>query len=136
MQNLESNPAERLLRQFWEGYNKRDLACIRSLCLPNIQMLGAAADEYLVGLKEVEAKFELDWRQSEKSSVDVVHCAPGSSDALWIAALCTAKFTIRNQEHVFENFRCTLAVEKQGNTWKIAHVHASFPEIRATEINI
>jgi len=136
MQNLKSKPAERLLRQFLEGYNKRDLAYIRNLCLPNIQMLGVAVDGCLVGLKEVEAQFEINWSQSEKSSIDVMHCIPGSSDALWTAALCTAKFTIKDQQHILENFRCTLAVEKQDDTWKIAHVHASFPEVRTNEINI
>ncbi|MET3124752.1 ketosteroid isomerase-like protein [Oxalobacteraceae bacterium GrIS 2.11] len=136
MKNLENNPAERLLRQFWEGYNKRDLTYIRNLCLPNVKILGPTVDDCLVGLKEVEAKFGLLWCQSEKFSIDVINCLPGSSDALWTAALCTAKFTVKNQEHILENFRCTLAIEKQDDTWKIAHVHASFPRIRTSEINI
>ena len=49
--SLESNPAERLFRQFWEGYNTRNLLpIIHSLCLPNVYMWGSAEDEDMSGL--------------------------------------------------------------------------------------
>jgi len=138
--SLESNPAERLFQQFWEGYNTRDLERIHGLCLPNIHMWGSAEDEDLRGLPAVEAQLKDDWKKSEKGSINIAHRILSTSrDPQWAAALCTATFWIKNEkggldEHILKNYRCTVNIEKDNDgAWKIAHIHGSLPDARTLE---
>ena len=134
--SLVSNPAERLFRQFWEGYTTRNLETIRSLCLPNIFIWATAEDEALDGLDAVIKQLKDDWLKSEKASIDVIHRIPTTPGAPWAAALCNLTVWIKNEqgileEHILKNYRCTLNVEKdKDGAWKIAHMHASLPDPR------
>jgi len=137
---LESNPAERLFRQFWEGYNTRNLLpIIHSLCLPNVYMWGSAEDEDMEGLDAVVKQLKDDWHKSEKASIDVIRRIPSPPGALWAAALCNATFWIKNEkgileEHVLKNYRCTVTAGKdKDGAWKIAHMHGSLPDPRTLE---
>ncbi|WP_431606649.1 nuclear transport factor 2 family protein [Legionella maioricensis] len=58
---------------------------------------------------------------------------PTANDALWAAALCTAKIIIDGTQHIFEQLRGTIVVAHQAGLWKIAHMHASFPDYRNAE---
>lgn len=133
MKILEKKPAEELFKKFCEGYKKRDLANLLNLFTHNINMWGSGFDEYRVGLQQVEEQLKRDWRQSEKGEIVVVSFVPTPSDALWAAALCHAKVTIDGETHVFEHLRGTIVIEKENDTWKISHMHASFPDVRNAE---
>jgi ketosteroid isomerase-like protein len=99
----------------------------------NINMWGSGIDEYRVGLKQVEEQLNRDWSQSEKAEIEVVSFISTPADALWAAALCNAKITIDGNEHVFEQLRGTIVIEKENDTWNISHMHASFPDYRNAE---
>lgn len=133
MKMPEKNPAEQIFNQFCEGYKQRNLTALLNLFTKNVNMWGSGLDEYRVGLKEVEEQLKRDWSQSEKGEIEVVSFVPTPQDALWAAAVCNAKITIAGKEHIFEHLRGTLIVEKENGSWKISHMHASFPDYRNVE---
>jgi ketosteroid isomerase-like protein len=133
MKLKELKKPEQLFNDFCKGYKDRDLNFLISICSKNINMWGSGLDEHRVGLKQVEEQLKRDWSQSEKSEIEVVSFVPTSNDALWTAALCKAKLRIDGQDHVFDHFRGTLVIEKEGGAWKISHMHASFPDYRNAE---
>ena len=62
--------------------------------------------------------------------LDWVSFIPTPQPASWVAGLCNAHLTIENQDYSFDNLRVTIAtIEEQGKL-KIAHMHASFPDLR------
>ncbi len=129
----EKKPAVHLFQQFCEGYKKRDLPFLLNLFTENANVWGSGLDEYRVGLKELELQLKRDWSQSEHCEIEPLNFVPAPDNANWAAAVCNAKITVDGQAHVFEHLRGTLIVEKEGNSWKISHMHCSFPDYRNTE---
>lgn len=121
---------EQLFNDFCQAYKDRNLPYLLSLCSKNIDMWGSGLDEHRVGLKQAEEQLQRDWSQSEAGEIEVVAFVPTSADALWTAAECKAKVRIDGVDHVFDHFRGTLVIEKEDGAWKIAHMHASFPDFR------
>ncbi|KTD44509.1 nuclear transport factor 2 family protein [Legionella quateirensis] len=135
--HLKNQPqsATRLLKQFCLGYNKRDLTLLLDLFTHNATMWGSGIDEYRVGLTEIQEQLERDWSQSEQGRIEIVSFIPGYNDLLWAAALCKAHILIDGTEHVFEQLRGSIVLSDEHGTWKIAHMHASFPDYRNAENN-
>lgn len=129
----ESKLAEQLFKKFCEVYKSRDLSAVLALFTRDINMWGTAIDEHRVGLKQVEEQLKRDWSQSEAGEIHVVSFIPAPADALWAAAVCQAKVTIDGQQHIFEPLRGTLTIAKEEGVWKIAHMHASFPDRQTAE---
>lgn len=125
--------AEKLFLQFCEGYKKRDLPYLLTLFTQQCNIWGSGLDEYRVGLKELELQFKRDWSQSEKGEIEPVSFVKTAADAHFAAAVCNAKITINQEEHVFPHLRGTITIEKENGVWKIAHMHASFPDYRNAE---
>lgn len=132
MKRLEIRPAEQLFRQFCDAYKHRDLSSLLNLCSKQINMWGTGLDEYRVGLKQVEEQLKRDWRQSEKSEMEIISFVPTEHD-FWAAAICKAKMTIAGHDYIFDHLRGTLVVENENGEWKITHMHASFPDYRNAE---
>ncbi len=126
----ENMMAEEILKQFCVYYNSRDLEKLLKLFTNDTKMLGSAVDEYRVGHAEIEKQFFRDWGQSEASEIEVVSFIPSTPGSQWAAAFCKAIITVAGEKHVFEDFRGTIAIEKENGIWKIAHMHASFPDVR------
>jgi ketosteroid isomerase-like protein len=133
MKMPEKTVAKQLLKEFCDAYKNRDLETVLSLFTKNINMWGSGLDEYRVGLKEVEEQVKRDWSQSEKAEIEIVSFVPTSPEALWAAAICNAKITIDGREHIFEQLRGTITIEKENGVFKISHMHASFPDYRNPE---
>ncbi|WP_231950969.1 nuclear transport factor 2 family protein [Legionella waltersii] len=131
----EANSAKRLLDQFCVGYKNRDLKYLLNLFTQNATVLGSGIDEYRVGISEIKEQLERDWSQSEKGEILVNSYMPGNNDNLWTTAVCTAKVTIEGNEHTFEHLRGTIILGEEDGSWKIAHMHASFPDFRNPENN-
>ncbi len=129
----EKNPAEKIFNQFCDSYKKRDLTALLNLFTTHTNLWGSGLDEYRVGIKQIEEQLKRDWSQSEKGEIEVVSFVPTPKDACWTAAVCKAKITIDGKEHVFEHLRGTIVIAKENNTWKISHMHASFPDYRNAE---
>lgn len=130
---IEKHPAETLFKQFCHAYKKRDLAAVLKLFSPDIHMWGSGADEYRVGLAEVESQLQRDWSQSDEAEICIEAFIPTHPAALWTAACCSAKVVIGGVEHIMEQLRGTLVVKKVQHEWKITHMHASFPDPRNAE---
>lgn len=126
------NPAEKLLIAFCEGYQKRDLPFLLNLFTQNTNLWGSGIDEYRVGLAQVSEQLQRDWNQSETGEINIVRFVTTSQNT-WTAALCQAKITIEGKEHIFEDLRATITIEKEDGIWKISHMHASFPDYRNPE---
>jgi hypothetical protein len=129
----EKKLAEQLFRKFCEGYKKRDLPGLLQLFTRNTNMWGTGADEYRVGIKQVEEQLKRDWSQSEKGEIEPVSFIPAPADALWSAAVCTGRVTVNGEQHVLTDLRGTIIIENEDGEWKISHMHASFPDFRNPE---
>lgn len=127
---IRESHAQQLFLDFCEGYKARDLPGLLTLFTNNSNVWGSGLDEYRVGLEQIEAQLQRDWSQSDAGAIEIISFIPTSNEALWAAAVCKAKVTIAGQEYVFEHFRGTIIVEKENGNWKIAHMHASFPDYR------
>lgn len=55
------------------------------------------------------------------------------TDALWAAATLNAAITIDGALHHLKDLRGTIIIEQESGIWKIAHMHASFPDYRNPE---
>jgi uncharacterized protein (TIGR02246 family) len=130
MKLLEKNIAQELFQTFCDGYNHRDLEKLLKLFTENTNQWGTAEDEYMTGHTGIKKQLIRDWNQSEKSRIHVKSFVPTSFDANWAAAVCQAVITINGTEHTFDHLRGTIVIEKEDNTWRIAHMHASFPDYR------
>ncbi|QMT61851.1 nuclear transport factor 2 family protein [Legionella sp. PC997] len=130
MNILEKKPAEKLFKQFCEGYEQRIASLLLSLFSQNTNVWGSGVDEYRVGLKEIEEQLRRDWSQSEQGKIEIIHFVPTPDEALWAAAICRARMIIEGKEYLFEHLRGTLTIEKEDGVWKIAHMHCSFPDYR------
>ncbi|STX50194.1 Uncharacterised protein [Legionella busanensis] len=130
-----AKPAQHLFEQFCEGYAMRDLSFTLSLFTKEANVWGSGLDEYRVGSKEIEEQLTRDWSQSESSKIEVVRFVPTPDNALWAAAVCNARIIVANKNYLFEHLRGTLIIEQDEGIWKIAHMHASFPDYRNVENN-
>ena len=133
MKTHPQNPAQELFLEFCDAYKKRDLQQVMSMFTDNSNMWGTGLDEYRVGLKQIEAQVKRDWSQSQHGEISVISFVPTAKDASWAAGLCRVKLMIDGKEHYFDDFRGTISVEKVDGAWKIAHMHASFPDYRNAE---
>ncbi|WP_454781572.1 nuclear transport factor 2 family protein [Legionella sp. WA2022007384] len=133
MNTLEKKPAELLFKQFCDGYEQRNASFLLSLFNNNSNVWGSGIDEYRVGLEEIEEQLRRDWSQSEQGKIEIIRFVPTPDDALWAAAICRARIIIEGEEHLFEHLRGTLTIEKEDGSWKIAHMHCSFPDYRNAE---
>lgn len=116
-----------LMLQFCEAYTERDMSKLLSLFTQNATMFGTGVDEYRTGLKEIEEQVKRDWSQSERGELKLVTLLSPSSNSTWAAANFTAHIQINGKVHTFEPLRGTVIIEKEDDLWKIAHMHASFP---------
>ena len=126
----EKNPAKQLFKQFCDAYKKHDLNALLKMMTSDINMWGSGIDEYRVGLLDVETQLKRDWSQSEKAEIEVVSFVPAPEEAVWSEAICHAKVTIDGLRCSFPDLRGTIIVAKEKGEWKIAHMHASFPDYR------
>ena len=126
----EKNTAIQLLEQYCEAYKQRDLPTILKIFTKDCNVWGTAIDEYRVGLEALETQHYRDWSQSDKNEIRIVSFIPTSIDAHFAAAICKAVITIDGKEHIFDHLRGTIGVSKEDGVWKIAHMHASFPDFR------
>ncbi len=129
----ERRPAEQLFLQFCEGYKNRDLAYLLNLFTLNATLWGSGIDEYRLGLNQIQTQLERDWAQSEQGMIEVVSFVSNSDNSLWTAALCNAQISIAGVTHIFAELRGTIILKQVDNQWKIAHMHASFPDYRNAE---
>lgn len=127
--------AEQILEQFCIGYQNRDLSFLLKLFTKNTNVWGSGLDEYRVGHAQLTEQFNRDWGQSEAGQIKIVRFIPTPEHSLWAAAICQAVISIDGKEHVFDHLRGTITLEKEEGTWKIAHMHASFPDYRNPENN-
>lgn len=119
-----------LLKQFCKSYNNRDLQGVLRLLSKDINLWGTAIDEYRIGIKEIESQLQRDWSQSQASEIEILKFIQTPPEALWAAAICRAKITIDDQQHIFDHLRGTITIAKENNEWKITHMHTSFPDMR------
>ena len=127
------NIAENILLEFCTGYQKRDLPFLLNLFTKNIQLWRSGVDEYRVGHSQLTEQLQCDWSQSEAGQIKIIRLVPTTEHALWTAAICQATVIIDSQQHVFDDLRGTIVVEKENGIWRIAHMHASFPDYRNPE---
>ncbi len=125
------NNAEQFFFHFCEAYGARSLATMLELFTPNATLIGTVCDEHRIGLKEIEAQLQRDWSQSEQGAIVIASFFPSPSSGLWASALCHTTIIIDGQSHHFENLRGSIVIEEVEKDWKIAHMHASFPDLRS-----
>jgi ketosteroid isomerase-like protein len=133
MKMPETNIARHLFKNFCNSYKNRDLPALLNLFSEHCNLWGTGIDEYRVGLKQIEEQLKRDWSQSDKGELEIVSFVSTPHDPTWAAATCNAKLTIDGQDHIFEHLRATITVESVNGTWKISHMHASFPDYRNPE---
>jgi ketosteroid isomerase-like protein len=131
----EKNKAQAILKDYCQAYSLRDLNKVLSLFTQNCSVWGTGVDEYRVGLKQIEEQHLRDWAQSEKGKIEIVSLSSTPNEAPFVAAIFRATVTIASQTHVFEELRGTIVIHKEAEEWKIAHMHASFPDYRNLEGN-
>ncbi len=122
-----------IMLQFCEAYTERDMDKLLSLFTRNATLFGTGIDEYRTGLKEIEEQVKRDWSQSEKGALKLTAFLGPSDHSTWAAANFAAQIQINGQIHTFEPLRGTIILEKEEEVWKIAHMHASFPDYRQAE---
>lgn len=83
-----------------------------------------------MGHAQLTEQLQRDWSQSEAGQIKIIRFAPTAPNAVWAAAICQAIVTIQGVEHVLDHLRGTIIIEKEDGHWKIAHMHASFPDYR------
>lgn len=135
MRISEIRPAEVLFKQYCDAYQKRDLQAILNISTININIWGTGLDEHRIGLKQIALQLKRDWEQSEAGEIDIIQFVPTPAYALWTAATCKAIITIDGTKHEFPELRGTIVIAQEDNIWKIAHMHASFPDFRNADQN-
>ena len=124
------NKAYQLLEQYCDGYNRRDLTFLSSLFTQECNVWGSGPDEYRVGINALEMQHQRDWAQSEKGEIQIVSYISPPDDAPWAAMIGRAIITIGGVVHQFDHLRGTITLAQENGLWKIAHMHASFPDFR------
>lgn len=126
----EKSKAAALLTQYCDAYNNRDENTLKRLFTQDCQLWGTALDEYRTGIKAAIEQHKRDWSQSEQGSIKIVSWLPTPQDALWAAAVCQANITVDGVQYTFEHLRGSLSIVQEDGVWKIAFMHASFPDMR------
>ena len=96
-------------------------------------LIGTASDEKRIGQAEIKTQLQRDFSQSESGEIQIISFLPTPEQALWTTAICNTTITINSTSHVFENLRCTIMIAEENQYFKIAHMHASFPDIRSPQ---
>lgn len=130
MKKNTSSPAEELCEQYCTAYSTRDLPRVVNLFTEQSQLWGTAADEFRQGLHAIEEQHQRDWQQSEHSSIRVIKYHNALSNGNWVVADFAVDLQINGQHHHFEDLRGTIITVQTEKGWKIAHMHASFPDYR------
>ena len=129
-QTNATTTSEKLFKNFCAGYKNRDLPYLLSLFTKNATLWGTGIDEYRYGLKALETQLIRAWSQSEQSEIDIINFNPTPEHAFWASANCSAKLWIDGQHYILEHLRITICIDEEDHAWKIAHMHASFPDFR------
>ncbi|WP_419420367.1 nuclear transport factor 2 family protein [Legionella sp. D16C41] len=124
------NTSEKLFKNFCDGYRRRDLPYILSLFTKDATLWGTAIDEYRHGLKEIEQQLIRAWNQAEESEIEIINFNPTPAHSFWASANCIAKLNMDGQVYILEHLRITICIDEEDQAWKIAHLHASFPDFR------
>jgi len=128
--------ATNLLDQFCTAYNTRDLNGALQLFTQNANLWGTGIDEYRKGISEIETQLKRDWSQSEKGEIKLAsEIISSPEDPSWAAAVYNATIYINGEPHTFDHLRATIAIAQEQGEWKIAHMHASFPDAQQPEGN-
>lgn len=98
-------------------------------------MWGTGIDEYRHGLAQIEEQVKRDWSQSDSCEIMIDQVVDGPKHSAWAAAVCNTNIVVNGIKHHFEDLRVTLVSEQEDGVWKIAHSHASFPDLRNPEDN-
>lgn len=118
------------LERFFQNYNERNLDATLSMFRdsPPAVTFGTGTDEKRRGLKEIKEQLIRDWSQSDSDRVAVLHIDhEQNGDLGWLAV--ELKVSV-NADQEIENLvaRGTFVMErKNGDDWKIAHMHVSLP---------
>jgi ketosteroid isomerase-like protein len=96
-------------------------------------MFGTGADERRIGPDEMRMQAARDWEQSEASSFTLPwrHIA-AAGDVAWVAAAGEAHVRVAGQD-MDAPIRTTFVLERRGDGWQIAHMHASVPMAEQAE---
>ena len=135
MKPHEATIPEHMLMQFCGGYKKRDLPSLLCLFTKKATLWGTGIDEYREGLYQIEEQILRDWQQSDSGEIRVVSFASTPQNALWTAAMCETMIVVAGKTYYFEDLRGTIIAEQEEGSWKIAHMHSSFPDYRNPEDN-
>lgn len=122
------HPAGKLLNQYINLYNKRQLKPLLNLFSTHARTWGTASDEYVVGRNGIKRLLLRDWSQSETGKIRLitpVYCS--KKNPTWAAARFDAIMTINGKPYHFHDLRADIVVAKEKNRWKIIFDHASFP---------
>lgn len=125
--------AQELMQSFCAAYEERNAPKLLSLFTEKACILGSAEDEIRVGKMEIQESFKRDWSQSEKVEIQIESFIPAPDEAEWATAICNTTIIVKGETHHFKNLRSTLVLSKEEGPWKIAHIHASFPDQRNPE---
>jgi ketosteroid isomerase-like protein len=130
--NHKLKNAESLLQKFCDTYNEQDKDAILELFVRGSIVIGTALDEIRVGIQAMKEQLERELKQA-KAQIHIVSFLPAPTEGFWASAICKAVITADGKTESFDNLRITMIVEKIGQALKIAHMHASFPDMRSPE---
>lgn len=122
--------ASQLMKAFCEQYAKRDMHAMLNLFTKDCHIWGTALDEHRTGHIQLKEQMARDWQQSDEGKLEMISTIPVPIDAPFAAGIFKAHIRIQDQMHVFENLRGTIVLAREGDDWKIAHMHTSFPDFR------
>lgn len=133
---MKIHSAVNLLHQFTQTYASRDLKKIVHLFTKTGTLWGTGIDEIRLGHLEIEEQFERDWAQSDSGILMPISSIIYSQEnPYWASGIFRASICMAGKEHILEPLRGTIFVERENGVWKIAHMHASFPDYRQKEGN-
>lgn len=130
MTSPSKNTAVDILTAYCDAYNQRDLNQLLKLFTTNCFIWGTGLDEVRVGIKAMVDQHERDWEQSDKSEIHIVDTVSAPENANWAASTNKALITINGEQHTVENLRGSICIAEEDGQWKIAFMHASFPDQR------
>ncbi len=119
--------SDELLHQFCEFYNQKNMSSLLNLFTKNATLVGTVIDEIHIGFEEIKTQMERDFSQAS-AQMHIVKFLPSGEQALYSAAICKARIIKDGQLEDFDDLRTSITVEREGNDFKISHMHASFPD--------
>lgn len=131
---MKYHPATDLLEKFCEAYNNRDLNGIINLFSKRTHLWGTGKDECRSGIFEVETQIKRDWAQTEKGKIVLQSSILNSNeDPFWAAGIYRVEFEQFGKKDTYADLRLTIILTNENQTFKIAHMHASVPDIRLND---